>query len=212
MNVAAAYETIYQRIASLVNDDNATFDVPTCPGWKVKDVIAHLAGFFAVYENAGMKGFGPGWGDRVVEERKDRSLRECLDEWVARFRQAEEISPVALSDALAHEQDIRTAIEHPGARDDPNLVPALEMALSFVENNLKSRQAPSFGVITDGVDRTVGEGEPVATLRTTTYELFRAVQGRRTKQQVRAMDWQGDPEPILDEFFVFGPSEQVVET
>ena len=210
MNQAAAYEKIYERISSLVDDENATVEVPTCPGWTVKDVIAHLAGFFAVYEEQGMKGFGPGWGDKVVEERSDRSLTECLEEWTERFRRADEINPVAISDALAHEQDIRTAIGEPGAQDDPNFVPSVEMALGFLTKSGDDK--PTFRVKTDEVDQTIGDNEPVATLRTSTFELFRALQGRRTKEQVRAMDWEGDPSPVLDHFFIFGPTKEVVET
>ncbi len=210
MDQAAAYEKIYERISSLVDAKNADVEVPTCPGWTVKDVIAHLAGFFAVYEKQGLKGFGPGWGDRVVEERSGRSLEECLEEWTERFRHADEISPVAISDALAHEQDIRTAIGEPGAQDDPNFVPSVEMALGFLAKNGDNKS--TFRVKTDEVDQTIGDGEPAATLRTSTFELFRAVQGRRTREQVEAMDWEGDPNPVLDHFFVFGPTKEVVET
>ena len=209
MDQAAAYEKIYERISSLVDDENADVEVPTCPGWTVKDVIAHLAGFFAVYEEQGQKGFGPGWGDRVVEERADRSLRECLEEWTERFRRAE-ISPVAISETLAHEQDIRTAVGEPGAQDDPNIVPSVEMALGFLTKSEDDK--PTFRVKTDEVDQTIGNNEPVATLRTSTFELFRALQGRRTKEQVRSMDWEGDPDPVLDHFFIFGPTKEVVES
>ncbi|MGI8707100.1 MAG: hypothetical protein ACR2LG_02690 [Actinomycetota bacterium] len=48
-------------------------------------------------------------------------------------------------------------------------------------------------------------------LRTSTFELFRALHGRRTVDQVRAMEWDGDPEPWMPVFFVFGPAERVVE-
>jgi hypothetical protein len=41
--------------------------------------------------------------------------------------------------------------------------------------------------------------------------LFRALHGRRTVEQVRAMDWDGDPEPWLSAFFLFGPTERKVE-
>jgi hypothetical protein len=84
------------------------------------------------------------------------------------------------------------------------------MALGFLTKSGDDK--PTFSVKTDEVDRTIGDGEPVATLRTSTFELFRALQGRRTKEQVRAMDWEGDPSPVLDHFFIFGPTKEVVET
>ena len=206
-----AYEEIYERITSLVNAENADAAVPTCPGWTVKDVISHLAGFFAVLEEHGMKGFDATWGDDVVKERREASLQECVAEWRKRYSRAEEISTVAISDALAHEQDIRNAIGVPGAQDDPNFVHAVQLALTFVGKKMEGTDAPSFRVVTDEIDETLGESEPIATLRTSTFELFRALQGRRTVDQVQELEWDGDPTSVLDVFFIFGPTRERVE-
>lgn len=219
MDNSEAYRRVYLRIRDLVKDPGVTeVDVPTCPGWTVKDLIGHLAAFFTVARTADDPGkaFGPDWGDKEVAARKDRSLQECLDEWETELEKADEmfgshLGPVVVSDALAHEQDIRTALDEPGARDDANIVPAVEMALSFAEHKAKGAGVPALRVVTPDIDRQLGEGEASATLRTSTFELFRAIQGRRTTDQVRSLDWDGDPEPWLDIFFIFGPTEQVVE-
>jgi len=121
------------------------------------------------------------------------------------------LGPVAVADALAHEQDIRTAIDRPGARDDPNIVPAVEMGLAFVDKKAEAAGTPALRVKTDEIDRTIGRGEPVTTLHTSTFELFRTLHGRRTIDQVRTMDWDGDPEPWMSVFFLFGPTKHVVE-
>jgi uncharacterized protein (TIGR03083 family) len=217
MEYADAYAHAHQRISTLVSDEVAGVEVPTCPGWTVKDVIAHLAGFFAAYRTGDpQKAFGPGWGDREVTARKDRSLEECLAEWESSLADPGDLfesrfGPVAASDVLAHEQDIRTALHEPGARDDPNIVPAVEMALAFLDNKVDGENLPTLRVITDDIDQTIGEGEPSATLRTSTFELFRALHGRRTVDQVKAMPWDGDPDPWMPAFFLFGPSNQQVE-
>ena len=45
---------------------------------------------------------------------------------------------------------------------------------------------------------TIGSGDPTATLTAPDEgELARVVGGRRTADQVRALDWTGDPEPWL---------------
>jgi hypothetical protein len=41
-----------------------------------------------------------------------------------------------------------------------------------------------------------GEGDPACTLRTTRFEVFRAVTGRRSLAQLRSYDW--DPEPRVE--------------
>jgi uncharacterized protein (TIGR03083 family) len=217
MDHAQAYGRVHRRVCQLVDEQNATMDVPTCPGWTVKDVVAHLAGFFTAYRLGDPKeAFGPDWGDREVEERKSRSLQDCLSEWADLYESpgdlfSSHLAPVAVSDVLAHEQDIRNALNRPGARDDENIVPAVEMALSFDEQKVEAKGLPAFRVVTEDIDRQVGQGEPAVTLRTTTFDLFRALHGRRTEGQVRAMEWEGDPGPWMPVFFVFPPAESVVE-
>jgi uncharacterized protein (TIGR03083 family) len=198
-----------------VNEETADVPVPACPGWSVKDVLAHLAGFFTTYRT-GKDGFGPGWADQEVAARRDRTIVEIQDEWAALVESSDDLfesqlGPVAVSDVLAHEQDIRTALDQPGARDDENIVPAVEMALSFAEKKAADAELGTLRIITDDIDRSVGGGAPEATLRTGTFELFRTVHGRRTVEQVQTLDWDGDPRPWLPTLFIFGPTEQKVE-
>ena len=217
MHHSDAYERAHQRICGLLDEQTAEVEVPTCPGWTVKDVVAHLAGFFTAFRSGDPKEvFGPGWGDREVKARRDRALQECVTEWSELLQHSDDLfesqlAPVAVSDVLAHEQDIRTALNRPGARDDENIIPAVEMGLSFVEQGAQSADLPVLRLITEGVDRKVGQGEPVVTLRTTTFELFRALHGRRTVEQVKAMEWEGDPGPWLPLLSIFPRTEDVVE-
>lgn len=217
MDNAEAYQRVYRRICTLLEGQDENAEVPTCPGWTVKDVVAHLAGFFTTYRSGDPKeAFSPGWGDREVKERQDRSLQECITEWTKLLEDAGDLfesnlGVVAVSDALAHEQDLRSALDLPGGKDDESIVPAVEMGLSFVDQKAQAAELPALKVVTDDVDRQVGKGDPAATLRTSTFELFRTLHGRRTVDQVRAMEWDGDPDPWMPVLFVFGPAERVVE-
>jgi uncharacterized protein (TIGR03083 family) len=217
MNHADAYERAHQRVCTLVKEDVAGRYVPTCPGWTVKDVIAHLAGFFTAYRSGNpQEAFGPEWGDREIKARRDRSLQDCLTEWNELVREPGDLfesrfGPVAVADVLAHEQDIRTALNKPGARDDECIVPSVLMGLSFLDHKPETQDLPALRVVTDEIDLTIGEGEPAATLHTSTFELFRTIHGRRSAAQVRAMRWEGDPEPWIPALFLFGPTERTVE-
>lgn len=223
MSNAAAYERSYERTVRLLTEDAADVAVPTCPGWTVKDVIAHLAGFFSVYRSGGPQGFGAGWGDREVERRRDLSLADCVREWTVYVREEHQrsgpedlfgtgLGAVALADVLAHEQDIRTALNKPGARNDPSIPGAVQMGLSFIEQRTADVALPTLRVETSDLDRTLGSGDPQVTLRTSTFELFRTLHGRRTVAQVRALEWDGDPGRWLDAIFLFGPAEESVES
>jgi uncharacterized protein (TIGR03083 family) len=217
MDYAQAYKDVYQRICSIVSERSADVEVPTCPGWTVKDVIAHCAGFFDEYKNKPKEeAFSQDWGDQQVDKRKMRSLQECLSEWTEYVQDPGDLfdshlAPVALSDVLAHEQDIRTAVDEPGGQDDENIVPAVEMALNFVAMKAEGADLPGLRIVTDDVDKQVGQGEPVATLRASTFELFRALHGRRTEDQLRAMDWEGEADPFIPILPIFGPTKEKVE-
>lgn len=217
MDHRAAYVRAHDRICGLVAEEVADVEIPACPGWTVKDVIAHLAGFFTVYRQGDSQSrFSPGWGDEQVQKRRDRSLQDCIREWNELLDDPGDLfeshlGPVAVSDVLAHEQDLRSALNRPGARDDENIVSAVEMGLSFVDNKAQAESLPALRVVTAEIDRNIGKGEASATLQTTTFDLFRALHGRRTVDQVRGMDWNLDPDPWMEVFFVFGPTEQEVE-
>jgi len=51
-----------------------------------------------------------------------------------------------------------------------------------------------------------GRDGPVLGLRTTRFEAFRWRMGRRSRDQLAALDWSGDPAPVLDHLVVFGPA------
>jgi hypothetical protein len=43
-------------------------------------------------------------------------------------------------------------------------------------------------------------------LRTTRFEALRWRTGRRSRGQLAALDWSGDPTPVLDHLYLFGPA------
>jgi hypothetical protein len=65
---------------------------------------------------------------------------------------------------------------------------------------------PAVRVVTQRKAAVLGDGEPAGALPVSSVELMRAISGRRTPDQVRALDWDGDPDTWLGVFFVFGPA------
>lgn len=49
-----------------------------------------------------------------------------------------------------------------------------------------------------------GQGEPQATVTASDFELLRALTGRRTDDEIRALEWDGDPETFLRHFSMYG--------
>jgi uncharacterized protein (TIGR03083 family) len=213
MDNQAIYESARKRVAELARNGEPDTPVPTCPGWTVKDVVAHLSGSLDAYITGAVEGASsPTWGEKQVEDRRDLSLEDCLAEWEERAQEAGELfestlGAVAVADVLAREQDIRTALDRPGHRDGEGIVASVELALGFVEQKIRASELPPLRVETEDVDKRVGDGEPEGTLRTSTFELWRTLHGRRSPAQVRALDWDVDPEPWIGVMFLFGPAE-----
>jgi hypothetical protein len=60
---------------------------------------------------------------------------------------------------------------------------------------------------------TLGAGSEVATLAATRYELFRALGGRRSQHQLRAMTWTGDVDAIAGMLTSYPPPiHDLIET
>jgi hypothetical protein len=134
-------------------------------------------------------------------------MPQTLDGWTAGAPRFEEVIsafdiPPAVIDVASHEQDIRGALGRPGARD----CPAVQQMAGWLLQNL--RTPVPVRVTVEDAEFRIGPGgqEPVLGLRTTRFEAFRWRMGRRSRDQLAALDWSGDPAPVLDHLVVFGPA------
>jgi uncharacterized protein (TIGR03083 family) len=208
--LAELYRDTRVRLCALVSgleDAAHGTAVPACPGWAVRDVIAHLT---ATVEDA-LAGRLAGVPDEEftadqIARMADVPVAEMLDRWATGAPQFEdaiqafEIWP-AVIDVATHEQDIRGAIGRPGAKDCTAIKRCAPMLLDWLAPPVPVR------IGTEDGDRVVGSGDdPELALSTTRYEAFRWRMGRRSQAQLAAMDWSADPAPVLGELTVFGPA------
>jgi hypothetical protein len=133
-----------------------------------------------------------------------------------------------VGDAAVHEQDIRGALARPGARDSSAIAIGLELQIRAivhpgatalgigpVEVRADHRSwvvgtgEPPAGSPDDAIaaaiaaapeDEPTPRPEPIAHLKADSFELFRAISGRRSAAQIRRFDWATDPEPYLPLF------------
>jgi hypothetical protein len=213
--LSAMYRGARERLTEFVRShpDADDVPVPATPGWTVHDAVAHLTG--VAEDVAG--GWQPApptdaWTAGHVARGQGVPTERLLTSWAAAAPAVEDLLdgrpvwPLAL-DAGAHEQDVRGALGDRGARDSDIVVVGSRVLL-------KNLQVPAPLVVrTERDEVRVGpeEGEPVV-LTTTTFEAFRWRLGRRSRRQLEAMDWSGDPAPFLDHLCVFGPARtDVVE-
>jgi uncharacterized protein (TIGR03083 family) len=209
-DLARLYRDTRERLTSLVSglDGPAlATPVPACPGWEVADVVAHLA---AIVEDAlaGRLTGPPSEAETAVQvaRYKGRPMSRTLAGWTAGAPRFEEVIsafdiPPAVIDVASHEQDIRSALGLPGARDNE----AIRQMAGWLLERLRT-PVPVCVTVEDAQFRAGPDGDPVLGLRTTRFDAFRWRMGRRSRGQLAALDWSGDPAPVLDHLVVFGPA------
>jgi uncharacterized protein (TIGR03083 family) len=198
---AAAYRAAQTRVFGLVadldGDTAAARMVPATPAWTVHDLLAHLAGV-PVDVAAGRT---PGrdldsWTAAQVDARRDRTVPELVAEWrdawprfaplLGFLAEAEPLrASQVLFDTLSHEQDLRGALDRPGARDAEGWDLAWGFLTAMVTRIRDRAQVGSLLLAPTDADPVVaGTGEPVATIRATRFDLCRAIAGRRSPAQI----------------------------
>jgi uncharacterized protein (TIGR03083 family) len=212
---AGLYDASRARTIDLVRHADPATPVEACPGWTVGAMVAHLAGGLGDFLARRFDlAEGDNFGERTVRERRDQSVADSLAEWEKHRAMAEEMlaSPmgdVLVAEVISHEQDLRTALDRPGAREDPAVRAGLRRPLQEVDKRLRESGGPAIQVVVDGEPLILGAGEPTTTLTVSAYELLRTIGGRRTREQVRALAWEGDgAEAAVDALAVFGSFRQ----
>lgn len=215
-DAGAAYRLICERVDALVRgrDGIAELAVPACPGWTIRQVVAHLAGVAQdiVALNLEKKGTGP-WADAQVARLRGHSIDDLLDLWgqsldsvTANLAFASDAGVCQLVfDTLTHEHDIRGALREPGSRAGDL---AFKAALGFVttmgdqfirQADLAALQltTPTIGSVELGDPRTA-RGH--VALNVSDFEALRSFGGRRSVGQLLALPWDGDPSNLMPAF------------
>jgi uncharacterized protein (TIGR03083 family) len=213
----AAYRGVIDRVSTLAEGlDGPAADraVPATPGWRVRDLIAHLVGVPADVLGGRLDGVATdAWTAAQVDARRDRSVPDLLAEWESTWpgfaavleslgRSNPTPARQAIFDAVTHEHDLRGALEQPGARDGG----AWDIAWEFGAWALGATQDGDGALFLhawDGQPVMVGTGDVTATVRASSFDLFRAISGRRSPAQIRAFSWDGEPRP--ERLCVFPP-------
>jgi uncharacterized protein (TIGR03083 family) len=208
-----AYRELRGRVIDLVRDlDDARVNAvaPATPEWRIRDIVAHLTGVCADVLAGNLGGVATDeWTGKQVADRRDVSFDGLLKEWEEKGTAIEALMPdfpeiaagQMVTDSVTHEQDIRGALDVSGGRDSDALDIAFRWGARVLDGSVPLRLESDAGAA------TVGEGEPVATVRTTRFELVRSYTGRRSLDQMRAYDWEGEPRPEQLVLAIFSPRE-----
>jgi uncharacterized protein (TIGR03083 family) len=210
--IAAAYTGGRIRITGLVaglDERQAATIVTGCPEWTVKDVVAHLTGICSDILAGNIEGVATDpWTAVQVDARRPLPIARLVAEWDEVGPQIEALLPSfppepstqLITDLATHEHDLRGTLDRPGARDSD----AISIGLSFTAPNflatIADRGLPALFLRAGDAEWATEGVEPAASLSADRFELLRALTGRRSASQLRALKWDGDPEPYLPAF------------
>jgi uncharacterized protein (TIGR03083 family) len=209
--MASLYQETRERIVELVSGlDVAACSTPVaaCPGWSVRDVVAHLV---AVADDwVGGRLAGPPTDEESAAQIARFSgfdVAEILTAWTdaaARLDHMADTAGIAppLGDVTCHEHDVRAALDRPGARDSAAVWYSSDKLLATLRTPVPLRVTVEDAQYRSGPD----DGAEIL-LRTTRFEALRWRTGRRSRAQLAAMEWSGDPTPVIDQLYMFGPAE-----
>lgn len=211
-----AYREARRRVIELMTslpEDELDRDVPACPGWRTRDVLAHLAGICTDTLAGRIEGAGSEeYTSRQVDERKDRSIEEMVAEWnehaPAFEKMLDDIHPAisggVIGDLVTHEQDARGAVGRAGGRGGLAFDLALDSQVRFFGRRIKEAKLPTLEVRAGGRSWVAGKEEVSGTIEADPFELLRGLTGRRTHNQIRSLAWSVDPGPYLPVFSMYG--------
>ncbi len=212
-----AVESFVDFARTLTPEDWAV-RVPCTPLWTARDVLSHVAGV----PDDGLAGRVDGaatepWTQSQVERNAGLGVEELLDRLLGQYElfgsaidQMGEGRPPF--DCHSHEHDLRHALGRPGNRDSGIIGDAAEIFLAGLAST-SVRMTIDYG---DGVLRVVGatDSPMQVSLAISKFEMFRSRLGRRSRDQVRNLDWSGDDiavDAAVDGWFLFGPSEAAID-
>lgn len=223
---AMSYKRGQERVVALMEGNDPETMVPACPEWSATDVVRHLAGLSADISHDVFDGFASEeWTDRQIADRADMTIDQVITEWNASIDGAGSIldevassdhprvvpsalgmipttvlGAMTISDILHHEFDLRNAYGDSSGRDLPEIHIAAAGHVRSLRGLFAAHGLPTLRVeSTDsGQGWNVGRDEPVATVRASSFELMRSIGGRRTRDEMLALDWDGDAEVFVD--------------
>jgi hypothetical protein len=128
---------------------------------------------------------------------------ELLTEWVTAVDEVcaspmpDDVMSRLVADAVMSEQDLRTAFDVPGARDDLAVKVALDELAGRFSDRVAAAGLPSLRVTVEQWGTIAGDGPARACVVADRFEFVRAMSGRRSAAEIRRWNWSGDPQPYL---------------
>ena len=209
-----AWREAQERVCALVEgvDEQAMEQrVPACPGWTGRELLSHMVGLGAdVLGGDEPDDHNERWTQAQVDARQGRAVGELVGEWrgladdLEAWMRAHGTRP--LGDVVIHEQDLRSALGAPGARDTAAFAAVRQRMVGRFAGRVEGLPAIALvGESWSWVSDAGAAQEAAVVVSASDFDLGRALMSRRTPDQLRAWTTRGDVEGHLEAFGVLGP-------
>ena len=205
--LAAEYHQSRLRTAALLDDLSAADEqriVPSCPEWRVRDLVSHLNGLAADLSTGnGPDGDTQAWVDQQVADRADLSVATQLEQWAESgeaFEQTLRSTPqlgALVVDLVSHEHDIAGTLGVQSDRESSGVALVMSMMGRVFAKDLAQADLNAFRMVCGEQSWDYGEGEVELEVRGDLWEMFRLTGGRRSMAQILSTDHDGDIERYL---------------
>ncbi|MHA3700980.1 maleylpyruvate isomerase family mycothiol-dependent enzyme [Jatrophihabitans sp. YIM 134969] len=212
MDEIAQWQQAQDRVIGLVaerDDAQASVRVPACPDWTAKDLLAHMVGLGAdVVAGDEPDDHNPAWTQAQVDARRDRDLAALVAEWqgltgpLVQWMTARGTRP--LNDVVIHEQDLRGALEAPGAEENEGLETVRDRMAGRFGPRVGEAGLPAIALVSPAWECVAGDGPVAVVLEASGFDLFRALTARRSAAQISSWVVEGDVRPYLPLFAGIG--------
>jgi len=117
---------------------------------------------------------------------------------------------VVVTDLCVHTDDVAHALGLPPRRGSAAARVALAGYCFGVDYRIRALGLPALTLRYDGKERILGEEPAGAALAGEHAEQLPAIAGRRSRAQISALDWTGDPEPFLPLLPAYGERQDAL--
>lgn len=226
-----------ERIIAMVETTAGDEHVTACPGWSTGHVVRHLTGLAEDWVAHDLEVYAsPEWTERQVERHRSEPLPDVIAQWrtagatlasylddMGAHGLPESVTTVMgplpvttfgagiLIDLTQHLHDIAEAVD--ATPDDTDVIKLCNSMLTRGAHAAVKRSgsaAISVSTSQAGEIATLGKGEPAHHLMADQVDLFRAMGGRRSLEQMSQMDWT--PSPPDDLTLLVSPFFQAPDT
>lgn len=201
-DLALAYASARGRIIDLVRaagvDAAANRIVPATPAWTVHHLMAHLRGEVVDMMDNNLEGApGDEWTAKQVARFGSTPIEVLFHEWthdskfveaLLRAGTAGAFTVPCIMDIHVHEQDLRALFDMPGERSGSFYEWAVPLLGGRIGDRVAKAGLEPMAIITP-LGR-FGADDAAVTLTVGEWEYTRVAFGRRSLEQVVALDWR----------------------